>query len=64
MPTAEKIALSVTEAAALIGIGKSTMYELVKRGDCEFAFTIGNRRLISRTKLEEWVERQTERAAG
>ena len=60
----EKIALSTTEAASLIGISKSKMYELIKREDCDFAFMLGGRRLISRSKLEAWVERQTEARAG
>lgn len=60
----EKIALSATEAANLIGISKSKMYELIKSEDCDFAFMLGGRRLISRSKLEAWVERQTEVRAG
>ena len=58
----EKIALSVTDAAALIGVSKSTMYEIVKSESCDFAFMLGGRRLISRAKLEAWIERQTEKA--
>lgn len=64
MNSQEKIALSVTEAAQLIGVGKSTMYELVKREDCDFAFTIGNRRLVSRAKLEAWVNRESEKGGN
>ncbi len=62
--TEDRIALNATEAAALIGISKSKMYEVLKSDDCDFAFMLGGRRLISRAKLEAWVERQTERAAG
>ena len=58
----EKIALSVTEAAEMIGVSKSTMYEIVRREDCDFAFMLGGRRLISRAKLEAWIARQTEKA--
>ena len=57
----DRIALSVQEAADLIGVGKSTMYEIVKRDDCDFAFMIGGRRLVSRVKLEEWIARQAEK---
>ena len=56
----ERIALSASEAADMIGISKSKMYELIKSEDCDFAFMLGGRRLISRSKLEAWVERQTE----
>jgi len=58
-----RIALSATEAAALIGISKSKMYEIIKSDDCDFAFTLGGRRLISRAKLEAWIDRQTERVS-
>lgn len=60
----ERIALSASEAADMIGISKSKMYELIKSEDCDFAFMLGGRRLISRSKLEAWVERQTEAKAG
>ena len=64
MPTNERIALSVQEAAAMLGVSKTKMYELIKRQDCDFAVMLGGRRLISRAKLEAWIDRQTERAAG
>ena len=63
MPISEKIALSVPEAAALIGVSKTKMYELLKRSDCDFSVMLGGRRLISRVKLEAWIDRQTGRAA-
>ncbi len=61
--TSERIALSASEAAETLGISKSKMYELIKSEDCDFAFMLGGRRLISRSKLEAWVERQTEARA-
>lgn len=64
MPASEKIALSVVESAALIGVSKTKMYEIIRREDCDFVFMLGGRRLISRAKLEAWIDRQTERAAG
>ena len=64
MPANEKIALSVVEAAALIGVSKTKMYEIMRRSDCDFAFMLDGRRLVSRVKLEAWIDRQTERAAG
>lgn len=54
----EKIALSAAEAAQLVGISRSLMYQWLQRADCDFAFTIGGRRLISRSRLESWIERQ------
>lgn len=55
----ERIALSVPDAAALIGVSKSKMYEIINREDCDFAFMLGGRRLVSRSKLEAWIDRQT-----
>lgn len=60
----EKIALNVTEAAALIGVSKTKMYEIMRREDADFAFMLGGRRLVSRSKLEAWIDRQTEAKAG
>lgn len=60
----DKIALSAAEAAQLVGISRSLMYEWLKRTDCDFAFTIGGRRLISRSRLESWIERQAARQTG
>ena len=58
----DKIALSATEAAELISVSKTKMYEIMKQDDCDFAFVLGGRRLISRTKLEAWIERQATKA--
>ena len=53
----EKIALSVTEAAQLLGVSRPTIYTLVHRADCP-VFQAGHRTLISRVGLEKWVEKQ------
>lgn len=58
----DRIALSVSEAAAMIGVSKSKMYEVINRNDCDFAFMLGGRRLISRARLEAWIDRQTVKA--
>lgn len=63
MPRSEKIALSVSEAAALLGVSRPTMYEIARRADFDAAFKVGSRTLISRSKLTEWVDRQTGGAA-
>ena len=57
----ERITLSPAEAAAALGVSKTTMYEILRREDCDFSFMLGGRRLIYRDKLEAWVARQTER---
>ena len=60
----DRITLSAAEAADMLGISKTKMYELIKSADCDFAFMLGGRRLINRSKLEAWIDRQTEARAG
>lgn len=59
----EKLGLSVTEAAALLGVSRPTVYELINREDFP-SFRIGTRRVISRAGLERWVEAQAARGEG
>ena len=54
---AERVALSVTEAAALLGVSRPTVYQLLNREGFP-SFRIGTRRLISRSGLERWVQEQ------
>ena len=56
---ADRVALSVTEAAVLLGVSRPTIYQLMNREDFP-SFRIGTRRLISRSGLERWVAAQTE----
>lgn len=51
----EKIALSITEAAAALGVSRPTMYNIARTEGFP-AFKIGNRTLISRKGLEMWVQ--------
>lgn len=55
----EKIALSVTEAAELLGVSRPTVYKLMHRADFP-VLRIGTRTLIHRAKLEEWCAAQAE----
>lgn len=59
MQTTEKLALDVSEAAALLGVSRPTMYQIMNRADFHAAFHIGSRRKISREGLIEWVKAQT-----
>lgn len=58
----EKIALSVAEAAALIGISTKTMYEWIHI-DGFPAAKIGGRIIIYYDGLKAWVQKQTEASA-
>lgn len=53
----EKMAVSVTEAAALLGVSRPTVYQLMRRADFP-AFRVGARCLISREGLARWVDEQ------
>jgi len=53
----DKIALTVTEAAELLGVSRPTVYALM-RAEGFPAFKIGRRTLISRAGLADWVEKQ------
>lgn len=54
-----KIAVSVPEAAELLGVSVPTVYQLARRADFP-AFKVGARTLISRQRLELWVQQQAE----
>lgn len=53
----EKLVISVTETAKILGISLPTAYALTHRADFP-AFRIGNRTLVSRRLLEKWVDRE------
>lgn len=59
----QKLGLTVTEAAALLGVSRPTVYELINRDDFP-SFRIGTRRVISRAGLERWVEAQAAHGEG
>lgn len=60
----EKVALNISEAAAALGISRSTLYsELLHREDFP-SFKVGGRVLIPKKKLEEWAAVQGQRKEG
>jgi len=50
----QRMMYTVVEAAALLGISKSTAHELISRGELE-AVRLGGRRLISPKVLETMI---------
>ena len=56
----EKIALSVPEAAELLGLCPKAVYTLTKRADFP-AFKAGTRTIISAEGLRAWVRREAEK---
>lgn len=57
VPLWHKSNLSVEEAAAYSGISRDKLYEMTLREDCPFVLWVGNRRLIKRLKLDEYIEK-------
>ena len=51
----EKAALTFEESSAYTGIGINRLRELADDPDCEFVLWVGNRRLLKREKLKEYL---------
>ena len=49
----DRKAYSVAEAAPILGIGKTTLYELIDEGLID-TYSIGSKTLISSLTLEDW----------
>lgn len=53
---APAIALGIDEAARVIGVARSTLYEIAARGEIE-SFKLGRRRLILVRNLNEYINK-------
>ena len=51
----EKLVITVQEAADMMGLGINKMYELVNTKGFPVV-TVGRKKLIIRSKFEEWLE--------
>ena len=49
--------MSIEEAAAYTGIGENKLRELTQSDDCDFVLWVGQKRLIKRKKLEDYLDR-------
>lgn len=58
-----RLLLRIPEAAARLGLGRSTMYELIQAGELPVV-RIGKSVRIPASRLEAWVELQTQAAEG
>ena len=52
----DRLTYTVTEAAALLGISRTSAYECVRRGEIP-SLTLGRRVVISRVVLERMLDR-------
>jgi excisionase family DNA binding protein len=59
----DKLLLGVREAGEVIGIGRSTMYELLRSGDIE-SVRIGRCRRVPYSALVVYVERLRDESSG
>lgn len=55
VPIWERVNLTLEEASAYTGIGINRLRELADDPDCEFVLWVGNRRLLKREKLKEYL---------
>ncbi len=53
-PTEPAMLFAIAEAATILGIGRTNVYALLKRGELR-SVKIGGRRLIPRQALEDFV---------
>ncbi len=60
----ERLAVSVTEAAALLGVSRPTVYTLLERGGGLPSFRCGRRRLIPVAALRAWIEAEAQAGGG
>jgi len=58
IPVWNKYALTVEEAAQYTGIGMNKLRLMSDGEDCKFVLWVGNRRLLKRKCLEEYLEQQ------
>lgn len=56
----EPLAVSVSEAAQLVGLSRPKVYQLMQIGDFP-SFKVGTRTLIPMDGLRAWVTAQTEK---
>jgi len=58
MQAQEKAVMSVAEVAAMLGVSKPTVYDLVERANFNALVRIGKRKLILRHKFIDWLEKE------
>ena len=59
--TEKRLAVSPAEAALLVGIGRTKLYQALNTGLLP-SFKIGTRRLVRITEIEAWLQRLQEAA--
>ena len=55
VPVADKIALTIPEAAALSNIGQNKISKLLRLPNCPFVVYVGAKRLVKRREFERYI---------
>jgi len=58
LPGSNKLAFSVAEAAAAIGLGERTLWRLIEAGSLGPVIRVGRRTIIPSTTLAAFLERE------
>ncbi|MBQ6481681.1 MAG: excisionase family DNA-binding protein [Anaerolineaceae bacterium] len=58
VPLWERVTLTLEEAAAYTGIGVNKLREMSDQKSCDYVMWVGNRRMLKRKKLEEYLINQ------
>lgn len=56
VPVWERATITLEEAAAYTGIGVRKLREMTDEPTCDYVMWVGNRRMIKRRKLDEYLE--------
>jgi len=62
LPPEGQLMLSIAQAAALLGVGRGTVYAMIGDGRLR-AVSIGRRRVVARDEVERVVAELTDRAS-
>ncbi|MCC8111688.1 MAG: excisionase family DNA-binding protein [Ruminococcus sp.] len=57
IPIWEKSNLTIDEAALYTNIGRNNLRELTDDDRCPFVLWVGNKRLLKRKKMDEYLEK-------
>lgn len=60
VPVKDKVLLTIEEASAICNIGIKKMQEITRDPRCSFVFHSGEKRLVKRKKLEEFIDKNLE----
>ncbi len=63
IPLSERVTLTVSEAAGLMGTSERNVYTLIRKGDFP-SFKLGGRRFVNRKQLEQWCAERAGCADG